>query len=286
MTREFVEWRLVDYLSRLRGDRRRVRARRDLEQARSDHQAAVAHGAPDLPSGETDVRLPDGAAWRFRFMKEFCNVARPLGTATNQLPDLLRRWFGPNAGRPGTGFRVRFTRSPDGWWVEPASARVVTLAPRGSVVTFPSLRAAAGHALAGGRADRVADAPSADTVQLPLSRPPSPDLFAVRAVGDSMDGGDAPIRDGTGSSCAGRARGSHRCRRSPGWRRLAGLGCQGFRVRAEARRARRRPLAARVRQPERSDDPRERGHDGDRDHRTGSGGGGGGYPYRGARRGR
>lgn len=151
---------------------------------------------PDVPSGETDVRLPDGAAWRFRFMKEFCNVARPLGTATNRLPDLLRRWFGPDAGRPGTGFRVRFTRSPDGWRVEPASARVVPLAPRGSVVTFPSLRAAAGFALAGARADRVADAPGVETVRLPLSIAPSPDLFAVRVVGDSMDGGDTPIRDG------------------------------------------------------------------------------------------
>ena len=70
------------------------------------------------------------------------------------------------------------------------------LAPRGSVVTFPSLRAAAGHALAVDRADRVADAPGAETLQLPLSGAPSPDLFAVRAVGNSMDGGDAPIRDG------------------------------------------------------------------------------------------
>jgi SOS-response transcriptional repressor LexA len=91
---------------------------------------------------------------------------------------------------------VRFTRSPDGWWVEPASARVVPLAPRGSAVTFPSLRAAAGHALAAARADRVADAPGTETVHLPLSVAPSPDLFAVRVVGDSMDGGDMPIRDG------------------------------------------------------------------------------------------
>ncbi len=91
---------------------------------------------------------------------------------------------------------MRFTRSPDGWWVEPASARVVPLAPRGSIVTFPSLRAAAGHARSVASADRVADAPAADTVRLPISGEASPDLFAVRVVGDSMDGGDAPIRDG------------------------------------------------------------------------------------------
>ena len=198
MTRELVEWRLVDYLSRLRAEATGDAFECVVISNQRDPIIKLPSRAqrPDVPSGETDVRLPDGAAWRFRFMKEFCNVARPLGTATNLLPDLLRRWFGPDAGRPGTGFRVRFTRSPDGWWVEPASARVVPLAPRGSVVTFPSLRAAAGHALAATGADRVADAPAVETVRLPLSVTPSPDLFAVRVVGDSMAGGDAPIRDG------------------------------------------------------------------------------------------
>lgn len=198
MTRELVEWRLVDYLSRLRAEAAGDAFECVVISNKRDPIIKLPSrtARPDVPSGETDVRLPDGNAWRFRVMKEFCNVARPLGTASNQLPDLLRRWFGPNAGRPGTGFRVRFTRSPDGWWVEPASARVVPLAPRGSVVTFPSLRAAAGHALAAERADRVADAPGAETVQLPLSGARSPDLFAVRAIGDSMDGGETPIRDG------------------------------------------------------------------------------------------
>jgi hypothetical protein len=70
-------------------------------------------GVP-LPEGETDVRLPDGAVWQFRFAKEFCNVARPAGRQRNELPDLLRRWFGPRAGQPGTAFEVRFHASPDG----------------------------------------------------------------------------------------------------------------------------------------------------------------------------
>ena len=55
-----------------------------------------------VPEGEADVRLPDGAIWQFRFAKEFCNVARPAGTSRNQLPDLLRGWFGPRAGQPGS----------------------------------------------------------------------------------------------------------------------------------------------------------------------------------------
>lgn len=198
MTREIVESRLVDYVARARAAAAGDALECVVTWKQRDPILKLPSRAarPDLPSGETDVRLPDGSAWRFRFLKDSCSVARPLGTATNQLPDLLRRWFGPDAGRPGTELHVRFTRSPDGWWIEPASARVVPLAPRGSVVTFPSLRAAAGHARASALAERVADAPGPETVRLPVSGSPSPELFAVRAVGDSMDGGDAPIHDG------------------------------------------------------------------------------------------
>ncbi|HEY8517464.1 MAG TPA: DEAD/DEAH box helicase family protein [Candidatus Binatia bacterium] len=198
MTRELVEWRLVEYVARARAEAAGDTFECVVGWKQRDPLLELPSRAarPDLPSGETDVRLPDGSAWRFRFIKDSCSIARPLGTATNQLPDLLRRWFGPDAGRPGTAFRVRFTRSPDGWWVEPASARVVPLARRDAVVTFPTLRAAAGYARATALADRVADAPGAETVRLPVSGLPSSELFAVRAVGGSMDGGDTPIRDG------------------------------------------------------------------------------------------
>jgi hypothetical protein len=72
-----------------------------------------------IPTGETDVRLPDGAIWQLRFAKEYCKVARPAGAARNQLPHLLRGWLGPRAGQPGTAFQVRFHVGPDGLWVEP-----------------------------------------------------------------------------------------------------------------------------------------------------------------------
>jgi hypothetical protein len=96
---------------------------------------------PGGSTGETDVRLADGAVWRFRFMKEFCNVA-PAGTDRNRLPDLMRTWFGPSAGHPGTRFEVRFSRSPDGWWIE-LRGKVLALPARDPLVTYPSLRAAA-----------------------------------------------------------------------------------------------------------------------------------------------
>jgi superfamily II DNA or RNA helicase/HKD family nuclease len=145
---------------------------------------------PDLPSDETEVRLPSGELWLFRFMKEFCNVARPLGVHHNALPDLLRGWFGLAVGRPGTAFYVRFSRSPDGLWVEPDSSEVPIEAPRGLLAAFPTLRAAAGAALSS-----IELSPEASSVRLPVTAR-GEGLFAVRASGDSMEGGKHPIRDG------------------------------------------------------------------------------------------
>lgn len=144
---------------------------------------------PDLPQGDVDVRLPDGRVWRFRFVSIACNVAHPVGSDRNQLADLLRTWFGPSAGRPGTAFQVRFSSSPDGLWVEPLG-QVIELPPTGAVTAFPSLRAAAGR-----REGAATEAPEPEHVLLPTKRRAA-DVFAVRATGDSMDGGAEPIRDG------------------------------------------------------------------------------------------
>jgi superfamily II DNA or RNA helicase len=142
-----------------------------------------------LPDGETDVRLPDGSVWIFRLASDFCNVARPAGTELNQLPDLLRRWFGPRAGQPGTTFDVRFVASPDGLWVEPVQSNLLALPARRGIIAYPDLRAAAGHALG------EIDAPEAGRVLLPFDGEDS-DLFAVRVAGTSMDGGKSPLSDG------------------------------------------------------------------------------------------
>jgi SOS-response transcriptional repressor LexA len=127
--------------------------------------------------------------WTFKLAKEFCNVARPAGTSRNQLPDLMRSWFGPAAGRPGTRFLVEFSRSPDGWWLEPLG-ETPALPARGRIRAYPTLRAAAGAA-----AGELVEAPEAELVSLPVDGTTDA-LFAVRASGDSMDGGKSPIRDG------------------------------------------------------------------------------------------
>ncbi len=143
----------------------------------------------EVPTDWLDVRLPDGRVWTFKFAKEFCNVARPAGTTRNQLPDLLRSWFGPKAGQPGTAFEVRFYRSPDGLWVQPIEAQVIPFGARQQIRAYPDLKAAAGHAT------EETDNPDTGDVLLPFARP-GPDVFAVRVFGTSMDGGKKPLASG------------------------------------------------------------------------------------------
>jgi hypothetical protein len=191
MVREIVDYRLAAY---------RVRQRLGAASAEG-FLCDVSHndgGNPilfldrkrnvGLPEGDIDVRLSDGTVWMFRFMKVACNVARPVGTNQNQLPDLLRRWFGPRAGQSGTSSRVRFFASPDGLWVEPVHAADVI--PLNRIAAYPDLRAAAGHA--GAAAVPVEDE---QRIALPFEKN-DPDLLAVRVSGTSMDGGDTPMRDG------------------------------------------------------------------------------------------
>lgn len=203
MTRELVDYRLWTY--------RKRRAAESSSASGTAFEAKLIHNAkgpilklpdrdraPGLPSGPTDVRAPDGRHWVFRFAKIAVNVAHPVGTSANRLPDLLRGWFGPDAGRPGTSFRVRFAPSPDGWWVAPVEADdapVIALPRRGRLVSFPSLQAAAGWAASGHDAAGV----ESGEVSLPGDFDREA-CFAVRASGDSMSGEAIPwsrdIHDG------------------------------------------------------------------------------------------
>jgi len=190
MTRELVDYRLAQYRSRNRGGEpgRSFDCKVTWNQRDPILKLPSRGDCADVPSGETDVRLPDGRVWTFGFAKEFVNVARPVGTPRNQLPDLLRGWYGPNAGHPGTDFHVRFESTPDGWWLSKLG-QVIELRARGRLRSYPDLRAAAGAA------EGAHEGLEASEVLLPVELE-GDELFAVRAAGSSMDGGTKPIRDG------------------------------------------------------------------------------------------
>jgi len=137
LTGELVDYRLAHYTqSRLasptapRGSEGALTAA--AFRAKVSHSASkpilflpTVEAVPTRPTGPTRVRLPDGSEWVFRFVKVACNVAHPADSAgkQNQLPALLREWFGPDAGLPGTGFEVEFASIDGAWSATPVSHR-------------------------------------------------------------------------------------------------------------------------------------------------------------------
>jgi len=82
---------------------------------------------PVRPDGPVLVRLQYDRQWEVRFVKIACNVAGPREARVgdklpNELPTLLREWFGSDAGLPGTSFEVEFQREGDAWHIAPLSA--------------------------------------------------------------------------------------------------------------------------------------------------------------------
>lgn len=132
LTSELVDWRLAQYVRRWKNDG-------DANGPVSfDAKVSHVNGKPILfvptvtdcpgrPMGPTPVQLSDGSTWEFKFVKVACNVATPTGQTGNRLGDLLKTWFGNNAGLPGTGFVVRFTNDAGLWSVTPLAASGDTL---------------------------------------------------------------------------------------------------------------------------------------------------------------
>lgn len=125
LTEEIVDWRLAAYSKSHRLD--------EVVSGELAFEGKVSHAQgrpilflpdraqiPERPLGVTDVELPDGSTWEFKFVKVACNVAAPKGEKTNQLSQLLRQWFGPNAGLPGTSFTIRFETKNGLWHATPS----------------------------------------------------------------------------------------------------------------------------------------------------------------------
>jgi superfamily II DNA or RNA helicase/diadenosine tetraphosphate (Ap4A) HIT family hydrolase len=115
LVREVVDWRLAEYFTR------------PGLAVRGEHILRVSHAEgrpilflpdrdtnPDLPEGWTEVRVGDETL-SANFAKVAINVVRRAGSDENIVPALLQRWFGPDAGRPGTRHQVMLQHEQDGW---------------------------------------------------------------------------------------------------------------------------------------------------------------------------
>ena len=65
----------------------------------------------------------NGMTYEANFVQIAVNVIRLPGTDANVLPEIVRGWFGPDAGERGTDFRVGIPRSGSEWSLEPRGAR-------------------------------------------------------------------------------------------------------------------------------------------------------------------
>jgi superfamily II DNA or RNA helicase/HKD family nuclease/diadenosine tetraphosphate (Ap4A) HIT family hydrolase len=121
LVRELVDWRLSEYLLRPAAD--------------TDHSSFVmsvkqAGGNPILflPDRERTPAIPeqgwhhvtiDDEIYRANFVKTEVNVVCAEDSDKNVLSKILRGWFGPDIGLPGTDFKVSCERADDGWTWKP-----------------------------------------------------------------------------------------------------------------------------------------------------------------------
>jgi hypothetical protein len=81
-----------------------------------------------VPRGKVALRAGDHL-YEADFVKIALNVIRDQGSKENRLPEVLRSWFGDDAGQPGTSHRVRFHRDGEEWVIAPEGPGEVGSAP-------------------------------------------------------------------------------------------------------------------------------------------------------------
>ncbi|MGO9783411.1 MAG: DEAD/DEAH box helicase family protein [Streptosporangiaceae bacterium] len=121
MVGELVDYRLARYLFTKRSPLEEafrlkvIQARgRPILMLDRDH-------SPQLPEGETPFTA-NGVVYTGNFAKIALNVAHRAGQPGNVLADLLRSWFGTDAGQPGTVQYVELVGGEPHWQMRPASA--------------------------------------------------------------------------------------------------------------------------------------------------------------------
>lgn len=120
LIRELVDLRMAQYLNR-----------ELITQTPADgFQARVSHASgrpilslPDrsnapIPEGWTQVTIGE-EQFDANFAQVALNVLRRPGSEQNELPTVLRGWFGPNAGLPGTNFMVVCEPQGEGYSIRP-----------------------------------------------------------------------------------------------------------------------------------------------------------------------
>jgi hypothetical protein len=120
MVKEIVDFRLARYLF-TKGSALETAFRLKVIQASGRPILMLDRDRnPGLPEGETQF-IADDVIYTGNFVKIALNVARHAGQPGNVLGDLLRSWFGPDAGQPGTVQYVELVPGEPHWQMRPTS---------------------------------------------------------------------------------------------------------------------------------------------------------------------
>jgi superfamily II DNA or RNA helicase/HKD family nuclease/diadenosine tetraphosphate (Ap4A) HIT family hydrolase len=122
LLREVLDWRLAQYLSRSNGSHPDLICR----VARNASGKPIlflptSSGARALDEGELEISVDDQAMVAI-IAKIAINVVRSANDSRNRLPEILRAWFGDDAGLPGRSDRVRLHLRDSGWTMVPMGA--------------------------------------------------------------------------------------------------------------------------------------------------------------------
>jgi superfamily II DNA or RNA helicase/HKD family nuclease len=119
MVAELVDWRLARHLLTRAVDGNRTSFRLRVSQSNGRPLLWLDRDRNEgLPEGEVGF-IADGNEYTGNFVKIALNVARRTGSGSNDLHELLRRWFGTAAGQPGTEHWVELERTASGWVMRP-----------------------------------------------------------------------------------------------------------------------------------------------------------------------
>lgn len=120
MVEELVDYRLARYLF-TKGSQLEEAFRLKVIQARGRPILILDRNRNhELPEGETPF-VADDVVYTGNFAKIALNVAHRAGQPDNALADLLRSWFGTDAGQPGTLQYVELVSGQPHWHMRPAS---------------------------------------------------------------------------------------------------------------------------------------------------------------------
>lgn len=122
LVRELLEWRLAEYLRSNPQDLATAGFECKVSQAGDEPllQLPSRDQATPIPVGWTPLEI-DATRVLAKFDQTQLDELRDEAAPGNRLPEILRDWFGPDAGMPGTDHRVVFRKRESGWSATPAS---------------------------------------------------------------------------------------------------------------------------------------------------------------------